>query len=193
MWFCASGVRRIKLKPTGWNALPVATCTNWPPAVCTGGAAAAAHAAFWGAILDWLAAEERPLGVAPLASLYREGDRIAWIRGSRSDSTLKAVILSYETRTLDTLQIRFGSDGVGETEPLPAGVYRVVAAGDTALLAVNVSRELLPKRPALRTSSVGEDGALVRARGMRGEPWAYLLLLALLIGEWLGRRRAGLR
>ncbi|HWP02644.1 MAG TPA: hypothetical protein VNL96_04245, partial [Gemmatimonadaceae bacterium] len=63
-----------------------------------GGAGAAAHAAFWGAILDWLAAEDRPVGVAPLASVYRDGDRIAWIRGRGVDSTLKAVILSYEER-----------------------------------------------------------------------------------------------
>jgi hypothetical protein len=161
-----------------------------------GGAAALAHAAFWSGILDWLAAEDRQRGIATGASFYREGDVLTWIRGRGADSVVQVVLQSLSTREplVDTLHLNFGSGrAVVETPGLPRGVYRAVALRDSFLVAVNASRELLPRSPLLRSGAVGEIPPAGWERRLRGEPWAYVLLLLALLGEWLGRRRLGLR
>lgn len=55
------------------------------------------------------------------------------------------------------------------------------------------ARELLPQRPRLRTASLGSRASPPDRAPLRSHSWPYLLLVALLCGEWLLRRRAGLR
>jgi hypothetical protein len=73
-------------------------------------------------------------------------------------------------------------------------VYDVRVPGGSALLAVNVSRELLPRRPTVRSGAVGRAPAPAGvAPSLRSLGWVYVVLVLLLCGEWLARRRAGLR
>jgi hypothetical protein len=65
--------------------------------------------------------------------------------------------------------------------------------GGSAVLPVNVSRELLPRAPTVRAGRVGAGAALGDAPTVRTAGWVYALLLAALCAEWLLRRRAGLR
>jgi hypothetical protein len=58
---------------------------------------------------------------------------------------------------------------------------------------VNESRELLPREPAVHSGATGRATALAEHHRLRDRGWAYMLLIALLCAEWLGRRRWGLR
>ncbi|HEU4641365.1 MAG TPA: hypothetical protein VFS44_02845 [Gemmatimonadaceae bacterium] len=160
-----------------------------------GGASADAFAALWGSIFDWLSAERPdPRGAIPAEGVLRAGDPIRWRRGSGTDSVVLAVLRRRGTTRDDTVPLRFGRGGtVAESDPLPAGVYDVRVPGGAAVLAVNASRELLPRAPSVRAGAVGGAVAYGEQPRLRDLGWAYVLLLAALCGEWLLRRRSGLR
>jgi hypothetical protein len=61
------------------------------------------------------------------------------------------------------------------------------------VLAVNVSRELLPRRATVRSGAVGGAPAVGAAPGLRSLGWIYALLVAALCAEWVVRRRLGMR
>jgi hypothetical protein len=82
---------------------------------------------------------------------------------------------------------------VTESQPLAAGVYDVRMRGGSAVLAVNPSREWLPRPRTVRSGRVGSGAPLGDAPRLRSLGWAYALTLALLCAEWLTRRRVGLR
>ncbi|HEU4632262.1 MAG TPA: hypothetical protein VFS08_21100 [Gemmatimonadaceae bacterium] len=160
-----------------------------------GGAAADAYAALWGGIFDWLAAERRDArGAVPEAALVRAGEPLRWRRGG-TDSVVSVVLRRRGAADSTTLTLRFaGGASVATSPPMPAGVYDVRVPGGSAVVAVNASRELLPRRPALRSGPVGRSPApLGVAPSLRSLGWVYVLLVLLLCGEWLLRRRVGLR
>ncbi|MGH7721124.1 MAG: hypothetical protein ACREON_20075, partial [Gemmatimonadaceae bacterium] len=161
-----------------------------------GGSSADAYAALWGSIFDWLTAERVDArGAIPADALLRAGDPIHWRRGQGDDSVVVALLRRREgTAREDSVPLRFGRGGtVAESEPLPAGVYDVRLPGGTALLVVNASRELLPRAPAVATSTVGRAAARGERPRLRDSGWAFLLIIAALCAEWLLRRRLGLR
>ena len=82
---------------------------------------------------------------------------------------------------------------VAETSALPVGIYDVMTAGGTSLLAVNQSREWVPRRGTVRSGAVGGEPAVGEAPVLREQAWIYLLVVLLLCAEWLLRRRVGLR
>jgi hypothetical protein len=61
------------------------------------------------------------------------------------------------------------------------------------VLAVNQSREWIPRRSAVRSGAVGGEPALGEAPELREQAWIYVLIVLLLCAEWLLRRRVGLR
>ena len=95
---------------------------------------------------------------------------------------------------VDSLTLRFPPDAnMVESKPLAAGIYDVTTQGGKTLLAVNASREWLPRAP--RVSATRQRGALSAdtAPRLRGAGWAYALAILMLCAEWLLRRRHGLR
>jgi hypothetical protein len=98
------------------------------------------------------------------------------------------------TTRVDSLTLRFGaSANVVETRPLPPGIYEATTRGGSALLAVNPSREWLPRPPRVPAGAVrGAISADVGPR-LRTTGWAYALAILLLCAEWLLRRRRGMR
>jgi hypothetical protein len=94
----------------------------------------------------------------------------------------------------DTIALRFApGSSVQESPPLAAGIYEAVVPGGRSLVAVNVSRELLPTRPVLRSDRVGRGMVAGAAPGARASAWPYIAAVLLLCAEWFFRRRAGLR
>jgi hypothetical protein len=159
-----------------------------------GGASADAYAALWGGIFDWLTAERPDSRAAlPAEGVVRAGEMIRWRLG-RGDSVVKVVLERRGTAERDSLTLSFGAGTtVAESDPLPAGIYDVRSPGGDAVLVVNESRELLPRQPTVLSGATGRAAVLAEHHRLRDRGWAYMLLIALLCAEWLGRRRWGLR
>ncbi|MEO8620726.1 MAG: hypothetical protein ABI625_06660 [bacterium] len=161
-----------------------------------GGVKADAYSALFGALYDWLAAGRTDRrAVVPEGEPLRAGMPVRWRRGTPVDSVSTVVIVRKDaTAQRRTLSIRF-ADGAtnAETSPLPVGVYEVTTTGGTSLLAVNQSREWVPRRPTVTSGAVGGEPAIGDAPALRDQAWVFVLVVLLLCGEWLLRRRAGLR
>ena len=160
-----------------------------------GGASADAFAAIWGSIVDWLAAGRRDARAAvPAEGVLRAGEPVRWRRGGVEDSVVRVTLHRRGDARADTMALRF-ADGasVAETPPLAPGTYDVEAAGGSAVLVVNVSGELLPRRPALEEGDVGAAAARDAPAGARESGWILLVALLALAAEWLLRRRLGMR
>jgi hypothetical protein len=169
-----------------------------------GGAAAEAFGGLWGSIFDWLAAGRGDQRAAvPAEGILRAAEPVRWRRGG-PDSLVTVTLRrrgrgsgaarSNDTARVDTVMLRFtGGATVTESQALGAGLYDVTAPGGSSLLAVGPSRELLPRRPSLRSGAVGSTPAADRSPRLRELGWAYALAIALLCAEWLLRRRSGLR
>lgn len=161
-----------------------------------GGASADAFAALWGGVFDWLAAERADRrGAVPEHLQVRAGEVIRWRRGSAADSLVRVVLQPRAAAGGDTLVLRFGAGASSvESRALPPGIYEVIVPGGRTTLAVNASAELLPTRPRLRSASAGARTHVDDdARRARNKPILFVLVLALLCGEWIVRRRLGLR
>lgn len=159
------------------------------------GASADAYAALFGGIFDWLAAERADRrGAVPDEGIVRSGQAIRWRRGSSTDSLVRVALRRRGGARADTLLLRFApGTTVQESASLPVGVYDITVPGGQAVLAVNASAELLPERATVASSAVGRRSNLADARGARANGWLYALAIALLCGEWVLRRRMGLR
>lgn len=160
-----------------------------------GGVGPGVHAAFWGGLIDWLAAERADVRAAvPADGSVREGERIRWRRGSATDTLVTVHLTSEAPPRADSLVLRFpAGTPVAETAPLPAGRYRVTTRGGASALVVNASAELLPRRPTVAAGSVGTGTSLAEAPRLRGMGWIFAVVIAALCAEWIVRRRVGRR
>ncbi|HUF27144.1 MAG TPA: hypothetical protein VMM18_09220 [Gemmatimonadaceae bacterium] len=160
-----------------------------------GGESADAYTALWGGIFDWLAADRRdPRAVVPERGVLRAGDPIRWRRGVETDTLVTVVLRRLDAAGADTLTLLFAGDAnVAETPPLAPGVYEANAAGARTVVAVNQSREWLPRQPTVRAGEVGRGAPPGAAPALRSRWWAYALVLLVLCVEWVARRRLGLR
>jgi hypothetical protein len=92
------------------------------------------------------------------------------------------------------MTLRFPSGvNVVESPPLAAGLYDVSTRGGVALLAVNPSRELLPRAPRLASTTIRGSVATNAVPRVRDAGWIYALAIVLLCAEWIVRRRRGMR
>lgn len=160
-----------------------------------GGAGVGVHTALWGSLLDWLAAEHGDArAVVPIEGTLRAGVPIRWRRGSAADSVVQAILVRRGDNATDTLTLRF-APGITTTEsPARArGVYDVRVRGGNALLVVNESSELLPRRPSVAAGKVGGGEVLGDTPHLRTFAWLFVLLVGALCAEWLLRRQVGLR
>jgi len=161
-----------------------------------GGVKSDAYSALFGALYDWLAAGRTDRrAVVPDGAPLRAGMPVRWRRGAPADSVATVVLVRRDgTAQRRTVAVRF-ADGasVAETSALPVGIYDVITAGGTSLLAVNQSREWVPRRGTVRSGAVGGEPAVGEAPVLREQAWIYFLVVLLLCAEWLLRRRVGLR
>jgi hypothetical protein len=94
----------------------------------------------------------------------------------------------------DSMTLRFSSDAnIVESKPLAPGLYEATVRGGTSLLAVNPSREWLPRAPRVASGSVRGSVAADAAPRLRDFGWSYALAIVLLCIEWVLRRRRGMR
>lgn len=163
------------------------------------GTSADAFTALWGSIFDWLATERADRRAAiPVGSVVRAGEPVRWHRGSAADSSVLVVLrrlgAGKDSTRVDSLALRFRSDAtITESPSLPAGLYTAEVRGGNSLLVVNPSREFLPMAPRIKSGATGGSAPLDTAPRLRTLGWVYALLLGSLCGEWVLRRRKGMR
>jgi hypothetical protein len=160
-----------------------------------GGASAAAFDAFWGTLFDWVAAG-RPdrRSAAPDDGIQRAGEPLRWRRGGADSVVVVMVGRAEDGAGIDTMTLRFApGENITTSPPLAAGVYRVSMPGGAALLAVNASRELIPRRPGVSEGRVGAARHASNAPQLRDSGLPFLLVVLALCAEWLLRRRRGRR
>ena len=161
-----------------------------------GGARADAYGAFFGSLYDWLAAGRSDRRAAvPGAEPLRAGAPLRWRRGAAGDSVVTVTISRRSaTGRVYSVALRF-ADGatVAESPPLQPGVYDARMAGGNAVLVVNPSRELVPRRATVAAGPIGGAPALGEPPALRSLGWVYGLAVLLLCAEWMLRRRAGVR
>lgn len=166
------------------------------------------YRALWAAVGGWLMADE-PLaagpGVRPAAPVLPRGAAVGWLgRGYEGEEVRIAVSDSTGTTVLDSA-VTVPPGGRFATGVLPPGRYEHAVAtpdapdADTVRGAFEVeswTREMLrlPVPPAELTVYAPPAAAALRSsRPLRTWPAAYLIVLAALCAEWIGRRRSGLR
>lgn len=161
-----------------------------------GGTRADAYGTLFGSLFDWLAAGRTDRRAAvPDGEPLRAGAPVRWRRGAVADSVVNVTITRRSaTGRVLSFALRFTEGAiVAETPPLPPGIYDARMDGGSAVLAVNPSRELVPRRPSVRAGSVGGVLGLGAAPSLRDQGWVYALAILLLCAEWMLRRRVGLR
>lgn len=160
-----------------------------------GGVASDAFGALWGGLFDWLSGGRTDARAAVNAdAVVHAGDAIRWRRGAGEDSVVIVVLTRRDAAArADSMMLRFTEgDNIVESRPLAPGVYDVQTAGGNSVLAVNPSRELYPRR-AIRSGAVGRGSSLADAPRLRSLGWVYAVVILILCGEWLLRRRLGMR
>jgi hypothetical protein len=161
-----------------------------------GGTRADAYGAFFGSLYDWLAAGRSDRRAAvPAAEPFRAGAPIRWRRGAGGDSVVAITITRRSaTGRVYSVMLRF-ADGanVAESPPLQPGVYDARMTGGSAVLVVNPSREMVPRRPTVTSGRIGGGATLGEAVPLRSLGWVYALAVGMLCGEWMLRRRAGVK
>ena len=161
-----------------------------------GGVRAEAYDAFFGSLYDWLVegrSDRRP--VIPATQPIRAGEQIRWRRGTSTDSVVQLTITRRSaTGRVYSVALHFADTAtVAESGSLAPGLYDVRMQGGQAVLAVNASRELIPRRATVHAGAVGGGSVVGEAPTARSLAWLYVLAVLLLCAEWLLRRQAGLR
>ena len=125
----------------------------------------------------------------------RAGMPVRWRRGAPADSVATVVLVRRDgTAQRRTVTVRFTEGAsIAETSPLPVGIYDVTTTGGSSVLAVNQSREWIPRRSVMRSGAVGGEPALGEPPALRESAWIFVLVVLLLCAEWMLRRRVGLR
>jgi hypothetical protein len=154
-----------------------------------------AFTALWGSIFDWLAAERADRRAAvPDERLVRAGDPIRWRRGAPTDSIVPLTLRERGSTRVDSMTLHFTPGAsIVETSPLAPGVYEATTRGGSSTLAVNPSREWLPRASRVASGAVRGAIAADTAPRLRNKGWAYVLATLMLCLEWTLRRRKGLR
>ena len=160
-----------------------------------GGASADAFTALWGSIFDYLASQRADRRAAvPDAGVVRAGDPVAWRRGAAADSDVAVVLERRGAPAMDTVHLRFGTGAaLTHSAPLATGRYAARMKGGAAVLVINAADELVPRAPRAAAGRIGGAPPRGAAPTARDAGWLYLLLVLLLCGEWILRRRAGMR
>jgi hypothetical protein len=160
-----------------------------------GGPGADAYRAMVAASVSWLldARDNEALEARLVRPVVEQGMPLVFERTHDSTAALVVTLDGPEGARVDTL--RFGGDGRALLW-VPPGTYRYRLGGPrggAGVAAVDTwSREWVPRPVAARARPMSVAGTGER-RPVRDGPWLYALVLLALAGEWLARRRLGLR
>lgn len=188
---------------TGERRWVVATGTGYWRWSLRGGESRRAYALFWSALAGWLTEDLGAAGAEPIRPEPRVvelGAPVAWAVGGAADSVRVRID---GAAALDTV-VPVDDGRAARTAPLQPGSYRYAArAGDVeaggALVVAGWSPEMVRgARDLSSLSSLSSGVATVDAgtgarRKLHASTWPWLLLVGLLCGEWLARRRLGMR
>ncbi|HSG07867.1 MAG TPA: hypothetical protein VLA36_05905 [Longimicrobiales bacterium] len=161
-----------------------------------------AYRRLWSGVAGWLLASD-PRSAAPDVRPERwvtpRGEPVRWWIPGNGRDTVRLQILEDTSVVVDTLVVSAGSV---ETPVLPPGLYGFRAESSSASVGEGRfdvtarSDELfpLPAAPEVPAGAgVSQPAGPGESRPLRTLAWPYLLILALLFLEWVGRRRVGLR
>jgi hypothetical protein len=161
-----------------------------------------AYRRLWSGIAGWLLAGESTAAAEPRPTRWvvARGQPVTW--GLPTDSLGKRIVVSADDDVVVDTTVAGG--GTVSTGVLPPGryTYRVDSPteGPLAEGRFDVAASTPEMRPAAvvpePTSGAGTIPVLGEdriGRPLRTSPWPYLLVIMLLCGEWIGRRRSGLR
>jgi hypothetical protein len=188
----------LLLRERRGGRVAVALTTGWWRWALRPGPAEESYGRVWSAVAGWLlGGETTPSGrVRPVARVVESGAPIEWTGGSVVP--MRVTVLQGESVVTDTTLST--PVPVLRTPMLPPGSYRYVtrAGADSASGRFDVlgsSSELryarmqlpdsLPAPPGTRSADAG--------RPLRANPVPWVALIGLLCGEWVTRRRKGLR
>lgn len=168
-----------------------------------------AYRRVWSGVAGWLLADQTVTAseIRPARWVFGRGEPVAWTVPSDS-SALRLVVVSVDSVTAgsaDSVVVDRALEDGGSlsTGVLPPGPYRyraVSGAGDIVsegrFDVAEATAEMVPV-PAEPAPAEGAGTAVAAAEPagtpLRTRPWPYLLVIGLLCGEWIGRRRSGLR
>lgn len=163
--------------------------------VFRGGPSADVYRAMVAATVSWLLAEP-DRGSSEARLVRRVVDQGLPLTFERTSDSTVSVPVSFERAGAvrqDTL--RFGGDGRASLWLAP-GIYRYRLTGPrggSGTVAVDTwSREWLSQPVSIQARAMSATGTGER-RTLRQWPWLYALVVLALAGEWLARRRLGLR
>ena len=156
----------------------------------------------WSGVTGWLFADEKPAAREPRPSkwVFQRKELVTWI--VPRDSTLMNLrVLKGDSVLIDTVMVGGTSPSSGILDP---GLYHysfgkpsgeLIGAGRFDV--ETITGEMIPpsEEPGAPESLavvtvVGDENP---GRPIRIYPWPYLLVITLLCGEWMIRRRTGLR
>jgi hypothetical protein len=171
------------------------------------GAAREAYRRLWAGVAGWLFADESVSGgpfVRPLARVVPRAQPVQWRAPALAGEEVRLVLARGDSTVVDSVLI-VPSTGALLTAPMPPGTYQYSATaptreGEVAEGAFDVEAHTYELRhqpqaaltsvtPVEREGSEQEPGR----RPLRTHPLPYLVLIGFLCGEWIGRRRKGLR
>ncbi|MCH7563171.1 MAG: hypothetical protein IH968_05030 [Gemmatimonadetes bacterium] len=172
------------------------------------GAPREAYRRLWSGVVGWMLANE-PLGsgpgVTPIERVVRRGEDVEWRAGPWAGQSLRFVVSSEGTAVTDTV-LAVGPAGDVRSGVLPPGTYDYRVESSDSANVVGEGRfeveaytaELLAPvyQPTADSGSTGGNetvGRDIPGRPLRTHALPYVLLIGLLSGEWIGRRRRGLR
>jgi hypothetical protein len=158
-------------------------------------------------VAGWLLADASLAGgpfLRPQRRVAPRGEALQWLAPSLAGEQLRLVVSRGDSAVVDSV-FAVPSTGTFSTPALPPGSYSYSATSDArtgqeaaGALDVEAHTEELRHLPARDLMSVtvaegAEDGLAPGRRPLRTHPVPYVLLLGFLCGEWIGRRRKGLR
>ena len=181
----------------------VATGTGYWRWALRGGDSRRAYGLFWSSMLGWLTEDLGAEGgdpIRPEPRVVERGDPIVWYVAGDAETVRVQMTGDGAASAIDTT-LEIGADRSARSAPLEPGMYRwqatageSSAAGELAVAAwspemVRATRDL---------SSLSSDAATIEGvdgsrRRLHASAWPWLLLVGLLCGEWIARRRLGLR
>lgn len=156
----------------------------------------------WSGVAGWLLSGESVTGAQarPVRWVVDRGQPVGW--SAPVDGVERHVIVTRgDSLVTQTTVVDRGVFDLGVLAPGQYG-YRVEGAeGDTLATGrfdvAETTEEMAVAPLQAGDSELAEGGSMGPDREpgepLRTKPWPYLLMLALLCGEWIGRRRSGLR
>ena len=161
-----------------------------------GGSSEQAYRSLFASVVDWLiAVEDTSRGRArPVRQVVENGLPVvfAW-SGSGAAEPLAIRITGADSEVALEDSLRFDGNGRAALQ-LPPGLYRYqLQPGGRGVVAVEeYSEEWFPRRPVL-TDAAAVVAPAERRQGIRERWWLFAIALVALCGEWVVRRRMGLR